>query len=344
MLAALAERLYTVAGKAKPSARAFPLPLAQVSRRGDAGAALGPGPRARRRAALSAADLAGPPLARVGGPRQTNARGVYWVTVRAAAGESVQAWSPRDGAYGCRCGSASGERAITTIATTISTTTIASRMTRNALRSPGPGPGSGVYGSSGGAGWRGESSSPSSTCGSCWISRSATKGFTAALTDAETEREQRRLTVVGSHVERNRDAPHRHARRILHGRSCSSCPRTPSERRCRIASRRHEGRHPRRRQAARGSIRSPGSRTSTCCRSTTGRWSRTRSRRSSSAGVDRAHARHRRHARRRVPAPARQRARVRDRRALSTPTRSGRAGSRRRSASRSASSAATASS
>ena len=45
-------------------------------------------------------------------------------------------------------------------------------MTRKARRSPELGPGSGVYGSSGGEGWRGSSSSPSSTCGSCCTSRS----------------------------------------------------------------------------------------------------------------------------------------------------------------------------
>src|SRR5437899_1223546 len=49
----------------------------------------------------------------------------------------------------------------------------ASASTWKARRSPGRGPGSGMYGSCGSEGWRGESSSPSITCGSCWTSCSS---------------------------------------------------------------------------------------------------------------------------------------------------------------------------
>ena len=48
-------------------------------------------------------------------------------------------------------------------ATAIATAIQAQGRTRKARRSPALGPGSGVYGSEGGAGWRGTSSSPSRT-------------------------------------------------------------------------------------------------------------------------------------------------------------------------------------
>jgi hypothetical protein len=92
--------LYTVDGKPKPSARAFPLPLAQMSRRGaettfwgQVRPREGPQPyklRIRR----------GGRWRWLGGIEQTDSHGTFVATVPAPRGSIVQLWSPLDRAYG----------------------------------------------------------------------------------------------------------------------------------------------------------------------------------------------------------------------------------------------------
>jgi hypothetical protein len=100
ILAAWQSGLYTVRGTAKPAARAFPLPLAQVRRRAGQVRLWG---QIRARDGVQTFRLRlrrGGRWIRLGGLRRTNPQGVFWVTVRARPGESVQVWSPRDRAYG----------------------------------------------------------------------------------------------------------------------------------------------------------------------------------------------------------------------------------------------------
>jgi hypothetical protein len=100
ILSAWQSGLYTVRGTAKPAARAFPLPLAQVRRRAGHVRLWG---QVRARDGVQTFRLRlrrGGRWIRLGGLRRTNPQGVFWVTVRARPGESVQVWSPRDRAYG----------------------------------------------------------------------------------------------------------------------------------------------------------------------------------------------------------------------------------------------------
>jgi hypothetical protein len=92
--------LYTVADEPKPSARAFPLPLAQMSRDGDetrlwgqVRARKGEQPYRLRIRRGSRWDWLGP-------LDRTDSHGTFVATVTAPRGSRVQLWSPRDSAYG----------------------------------------------------------------------------------------------------------------------------------------------------------------------------------------------------------------------------------------------------
>jgi hypothetical protein len=92
--------LYTVAGKPKPSARAFPLPLAQMSRAGAETTLWG---QVRPRLGEQPYKLRlrrGGRWRWLGGVRRTDSHGTLVATVPAARGLLVQLWSPRDRAYG----------------------------------------------------------------------------------------------------------------------------------------------------------------------------------------------------------------------------------------------------
>jgi Glycosyl hydrolase catalytic core len=92
--------LYTVAGKPKPSARAFPLPLAQMTRSGAQTKLWG---QVRPRKGVQSYKLRirrGGRWSWLGGVRQTDSHGTLVVTVAAPRGARVQLWSPRDRAYG----------------------------------------------------------------------------------------------------------------------------------------------------------------------------------------------------------------------------------------------------
>jgi hypothetical protein len=92
--------LYTKTGAAKLSAKSFPMPLAQVSRRGTRVVVWG-----QLRAGSGAQTYRlrmrrGGRWTWVGGNRRTTARGFFSVAVRASRGTVVQAWSPRTKSYG----------------------------------------------------------------------------------------------------------------------------------------------------------------------------------------------------------------------------------------------------
>jgi hypothetical protein len=92
--------LYTVSGKPKPSARAFPLPLAQMSRTGTETTLWG---QVRPRKGAQPYKLRirqGGVWTWLGGARETDSHGTFLVTVTAPRGAKVQLWSPRDSAYG----------------------------------------------------------------------------------------------------------------------------------------------------------------------------------------------------------------------------------------------------
>jgi hypothetical protein len=96
VLAAWQSGLYTVSGKPKPSSRSFPLPLAQVSRRGSRTTLWGQvrprsGPQQYRLRVLR-----GSAWRWLGPVARTDARGIFVATVPAATGAHVQLFSPRD--------------------------------------------------------------------------------------------------------------------------------------------------------------------------------------------------------------------------------------------------------
>src|SRR5919204_4259082 len=96
-----------------------------------------------------------------------------------------------------------------TIATTIAIGTSDHSMTRNARRSPGRGPGSGTKGSRCEVGWRGNSSSPSSTCGSCWTSCSSAIGrLFPFLTKPTPPRNTSSLPSMDAHLGRRHRTAH----------------------------------------------------------------------------------------------------------------------------------------
>jgi hypothetical protein len=96
VLAAWQSGLYTVAGKPKPSSRSFPLPLAQVSRRGTTTQLWGQvRPRSgKQRYRLRI--LRGSSWRWLGPTRTTDARGVLTVAVAAGRKARIQLYSPRD--------------------------------------------------------------------------------------------------------------------------------------------------------------------------------------------------------------------------------------------------------
>lgn len=92
--------LYSGTGARKLAARAFPLPLAQVSRRGVRTVLWG---QVRPRAGAQPYRLrllTNGHWRWIGGTRMTDARGVFEVAVRAGRGAQVQLWSPRDEFFG----------------------------------------------------------------------------------------------------------------------------------------------------------------------------------------------------------------------------------------------------
>jgi hypothetical protein len=96
VLSAWQSGLYTVAGKPKPASRAFPLPLAQVSRRGTSTTLWG---QVRPRSGVQPYRLRvlrGASWKWLGPVQRTDARGVFAATVPVGAGDGVQVWSPRD--------------------------------------------------------------------------------------------------------------------------------------------------------------------------------------------------------------------------------------------------------
>jgi hypothetical protein len=92
--------LFSRTGKAKLSAKAFPMPLAQVSRRGLRTVVWGqvrPGSGAQTyRLRLKR----GGRWSWVGGNRRTSSRGFFSVAVRANRGSAVQVWHPRSQTFG----------------------------------------------------------------------------------------------------------------------------------------------------------------------------------------------------------------------------------------------------
>jgi hypothetical protein len=96
VLAAWQSGLYTVAGKAKPAARAFPLPLAQISRRGSRTTLWGQvRPRSGRQSYRLRVRRGG--VWRWLGPTaRTDERGVFVASVPVSRGAQVQLYSPRD--------------------------------------------------------------------------------------------------------------------------------------------------------------------------------------------------------------------------------------------------------
>lgn len=92
--------LFVRSGTAKPAAQTFPLPLAQVSRRGSSVVLWGQvRPRAGRQPFRLRVSTGGA-WRWLGGTRWTNSRGVFTVTVALRPRTRVQLWSPRDRAYG----------------------------------------------------------------------------------------------------------------------------------------------------------------------------------------------------------------------------------------------------
>ena len=96
VLSAWQSGLYTVAGKPKPASRAFPLPLAQVSRRGMRTTLWGQVRPREGRQTYRLRVLRGGAWRWLGPTGRTDARGVFLVTVPAGAGAQVQLYSPRD--------------------------------------------------------------------------------------------------------------------------------------------------------------------------------------------------------------------------------------------------------
>ena len=95
-LAAWQSGLYTVSGKAKPAARAFPLPLAQVSRRGSRTTLWGQVRPRTGRQQYRLRVLRGRTWQWLGPTGRTDARGVFTVVAPVGKGAQVQLYSPRD--------------------------------------------------------------------------------------------------------------------------------------------------------------------------------------------------------------------------------------------------------
>jgi hypothetical protein len=94
---------FTARGRAKPSYTAYRLPLVQTFRRGALTTVWG---QIRPRSGAQPYRLRRLRAGRwvwLGGMRWTNDRGHFWATVPASPGSSLQAWSPRDGAYSLAC-------------------------------------------------------------------------------------------------------------------------------------------------------------------------------------------------------------------------------------------------
>jgi hypothetical protein len=88
--------LFSARGRAKPAARVFPLPLAQMSRRG-AGVTIWGQLRAHQgRRPYRLQEVFGSFDRWIGGTRRTDARGFFQLTVRAEKGAKLRVWSPLD--------------------------------------------------------------------------------------------------------------------------------------------------------------------------------------------------------------------------------------------------------
>ena len=92
--------LLTAAGSAKPSYRAFALPLAQRSRRGLRTVVWGQVRPRTGRQPYRLQQFRGGHWHWVGGNRWTSGRGFFSAAVRAGRGSKLRVWSPRDRSYG----------------------------------------------------------------------------------------------------------------------------------------------------------------------------------------------------------------------------------------------------
>jgi hypothetical protein len=91
--------LFTKSGSPKIAARAYPLPLAQVSRRGTRTVLWGQVRAHRGLRPYRLQELRSGSWRWVAGTRWTNARGFFQRTVRAGKGARFRVWSPLDGAF-----------------------------------------------------------------------------------------------------------------------------------------------------------------------------------------------------------------------------------------------------
>ena len=93
--------LYTQAGRPKPAAAAFPLPLTQAGRSGGAAVLWGMvRPRAGAQPYRLQVRRPGESWAWAGGTRTTTARGYVFARLAAPRGTLVRLWSPRDATFG----------------------------------------------------------------------------------------------------------------------------------------------------------------------------------------------------------------------------------------------------
>ena len=92
--------LYSRTGRAKLAAKAFPMPLAQVSRRGTRTLVWGQMRPGSGRQTYRLRVKRGGRWSWVGGNRRTNSRGFFSVSVRAGRGGAVQAWHPTSRTFG----------------------------------------------------------------------------------------------------------------------------------------------------------------------------------------------------------------------------------------------------
>ena len=92
--------LFLATGKSKLAAKAFPMPLAQVSRRGLRTVVWGQLRPGAGKQSYRLRVRRGGRWAWSGGTRRTNARGFFSVAVSAGRGAAVQVWCPRTKTYG----------------------------------------------------------------------------------------------------------------------------------------------------------------------------------------------------------------------------------------------------
>ena len=92
--------LFLASGRPKLAAKAFPMPLAQVSRSGSRTVVWGQLRQGKGAQTYRLRVKRGGKGSWVGGSRRTNARGFFSVALQASKGTAVQAWCPRTKTYG----------------------------------------------------------------------------------------------------------------------------------------------------------------------------------------------------------------------------------------------------